>query len=111
MEINGKLCMMELDIVVDFLIMSRSEYLERFVDKFLFFFKVIFKIYMGELFDVLGEMQCDIVYKGKLYFLFIFVVNYDVKFILFGKNWLWYIKFEWGEIFCIFKGDFRSVDS
>lgn len=56
MEINGKLCMMELDIVVDFLIMSRSEYLERFVDKFLFFFKVIFKIYMGELFDVLGEM-------------------------------------------------------
>lgn len=111
MEINGKLCMMELDTAADFSIMSRSEYLERFADKPLSPSKVTLKTYTGELLDVSGEMQCDIVYKGKQYSLPILVANYDAKPTLLGKNWLRHIKFEWGEIFCIPKGDPRSADS
>lgn len=111
MEINGKLCMMELDTAADFSIMSRSEYLERFANKPLSPSKVTLKTYTGELLDVSGEMQCDIVYKGKQYSLPILVANYDAKPTLLGKNWLRHIKFEWGEIFCIPKGDPRSADS
>lgn len=94
MEINGKLCMMELDTAADFSIMSRSEYLERFADKPLSPSKVTLKTYTGELLDVSGEMQCDIVYKGKQYSLPILVANYDAKPTLLGKNWLRHIKFE-----------------
>ena len=111
MEINGKLCMMELDTAADFSIMSRSEYLERFADKPLSPSKVTLKTYTGELLNVSGEMQCDIVYKSKQYSLPILVANYDAKPTLLGKNWLRHIKFEWGEIFCIPKGDPRSADS
>ena len=56
-------------------------------------------------------MQCDIVYKGKQYSLPIIVANYDAKPTLLGKNWLRHIKFEWGEIFSIPKGDPMSAES
>ena len=48
-----------------------------------------------------GEMQCDIVYRGKQYYLPIVIANYDAKPTLLGKNWLRQIKLEWGEIFSI----------
>ena len=56
-------------------------------------------------------MYCDIVYKGKQYSLPILVANYDAKPTLLGKNWLRHIKLEWGEIFCIPKGDALRADS
>ena len=111
MKINGKPCMMELDTAADFSIMSKSEYLEKFADKPLTPSEVTLKTYTGEVLEVSGEMQCDIVYKGKQYSLPILVANYDAKPTLLGKNWLWHIKLEWGEIFCIPKGDTLSADS
>ena len=88
--INGKPCMMELDTAPS---------------------QVTLKTYTGEVLEVLGEMYCDIVYKGKQYSLPILVADYDAKPTLLGKNWLRHIKLEWGEIFCIPKGDALSADT
>ena len=111
MKINGKPCMMELDTAADFSIMSKGEYFEKFADKPLTPSQVTLKTYTGEVLEVLGEMYCDIVYKGKQYSLPILVANYDAKPTLLGKNWLRHIKLEWGEIFCIPKGDALNADS
>ena len=111
MKINGKPYMMELDTAADFSIMSKSEYFEKFADKPLTPSQVTLKTYTGEVLEVLGEMYCDIVYKGKQYSLPILVANYDAKPTLLGKNWLRHIKLEWGEIFCIPKGDALRADS
>ena len=108
MKINGKPCMMELDTAAGFSIMSKSEYLKKFADKPLTPSQVILK---SEVLEVSGEMHCDIVYKGKQYSLPILVANYDAKPTLLGKNWLCHIKLEWGEIFCILKGDALSANS
>ena len=111
MKINGKPCMMELDTAADFSIMSKGEYFEKFADKPLTPSQVTLKTYTGEVLEVLGEMYCDIVYKGKQYSLPILVANYDAKPTLLGKSWLRHIKLEWGEIFCIPKGDALNADS
>jgi len=111
MKINGKSCMMELDTAADFSIMSKSEYLEKFADKLLTPSQVTLKTYTGEVLRVLGEMHCDIVYRVKQYSLPILVANYDAKPTLLGKNWPGHIKLEWGEVFCIPKGDALDADS
>ena len=113
LEINGKPCKMELDTAADYSIMSKSVhvYLERFADRPLTPSKVTLKTYTGEWLDVLGEMQCNIVYKGKQYFLPIIVANYDAKPTLLGKNWLHQIKLEWGEIFSFSGGDPSGAES
>ena len=103
--------MMELDTAADFSIMSKSEYIEKFADTPLTPSQVTLKTYTGEILEVSGEMHCDIVYKGKQYSLPILVANYDAKPTLLGKNWLRHINLEWGEIFCIPKGDALSADS
>jgi len=98
MKIKGKSCMMELDTAADFSIMSKSEYLEKFADKPVTPSpQVTLKTFTGEVLKVLGKMHCDIVYKGKQYFLHILVANYDAKPTLLGKNWLRHIKLEWGK--------------
>ena len=102
---------MELDTAADFSIMSKSEYFEKFADKPLTPSQVTLNTYTGEVLEVLGEMYCDIVYKGKQYSLPILVANYDDKPTLLGKNRLWHIKLEWGEIFCIPKGHALIADS
>ena len=43
---------------------------------------------MGEVLDVLGEMQCSVVCKGKRQYLPILVGEYDGKLTLLCKNWL-----------------------
>ena len=111
MEINGKLCQMELDTAADYSIMSKSEYLERFAGRPLTPSKITLRTYTGEVLDVSGEMQCDIVYRGKQYYLPIVVANYDAKPTLLGKNWLRRIKLEWGEIFSVSSGDSVSSKS
>ena len=85
--------------------------MEKFAYKLLAASKVKLKTYMGEALDVLGEMQCCIVCKGKRYYLPILVGDYDGKLTLFRKNWLWLIMLEWGEIFCFPKGGPVSSDS
>ena len=45
MRINGEPCMMELDTAADFLIMSESEYSEKFADLFIFYL-VIYLIFI-----------------------------------------------------------------
>ena len=86
MKINGKPCMMELNTAADFSIMSKSEYLEKFADKPLTPSQVTLKTYTGEVLELSGEIQCDIVYKGKQYSLPILVANYDAKPTLLGKG-------------------------
>ena len=49
---------------------------------------------MGEVLDVLGEMQCGIVGKGKRYYLPILAGDYDGKLTLLCKNWLRLILLE-----------------
>ena len=66
--------------------MSKSEYFEKFTDKPLTPSQVKFKTYTGEVLEVLGEIYCDIVYKGKQYSLPILVANYAGKPTLLGKN-------------------------
>ena len=111
MKINSKPCLMELGTAADFSIISESDYLEKFADKPLTASKVILKTYTGEVLDLLGEMQRSIIYNGKQYHLPILVADYDAKPSLLGKNWLQHFKLEWGEIFCIPKGDPVSSDS
>ena len=100
LEINGKKCKMELDTAADYTIMSKSEYFERFAEGPLSSSMVALRTYTGEVLDVSGKMQCDIVYKGKKYSfrIPIVVANYDSGPTLLGKNWLRIIKLEWGEI-------------
>ena len=100
--------MMELTTVAEFSIMSKREYLEKLTYKLLTGSKVMLKTYRGEVRDMLGEIQCSVVYNGKQCYLPILVAVYDVKPTLLGKNWLRHIKLEWGEIFCISKGDSGS---
>ena len=85
--------------------MSKSEYLETFADRLLTPSKVTLKTYTGERLDVVGEMQCNIVYRGKQYLLPIVVANYNANPTLLGKNWLHQIKLQWGEIFSFSSGD------
>ena len=49
---------------------------------------------MGEVLDVLGEMQCSIVSKGKRYYLPVLVDDYDAKLTLLCENWLRLILLE-----------------
>ena len=49
---------------------------------------------MGEVLDLLCEMQFSIVCKGKRYYLPIFLGDYDGKLTLLCKNWLWLILLE-----------------
>ena len=49
---------------------------------------------MGEVLDLLGEMQCSIVCKGKRYYLSILQGDYDGKLTLLCKNWLRFILVE-----------------
>ena len=49
---------------------------------------------MGEVLDVLGEMQCSIVCKGKQYHLPILVGDNDGQLTLICKNWLRLILLE-----------------
>ena len=111
MEINGKLCQMELDTAADYSIMSKSEYLERFAGRPLTPSKITLRTYTGEVLDVSGEMQRDIVYRGKQYYLPIVIANYDAKPTLLGKNWLRQNKLEWGEIFSVSSRDSVSSKS
>ena len=85
--------------------MSKSEYLGTFADRLLTPSKVTLKTYTGERLDVVGEMQCNIVYRGKQYLLPIVVANYNANPTLLGKNWLHQIKLQWGEIFSFSSGD------
>ena len=111
MEINGKLCQMELDTDADYSIMSKSEYLERFAGKAPTPSKITLRTYTGEVLDVSGEMKCDILYRGKQYYLPIVIANYDAKPTLLGKNWLRQIKLEWREIFTVSSGGSVSSKS
>ena len=79
MEIVSKPCLRELDTAADFSIMSQSKYVEKFANKPLTASKVILQTYTGEVLDVLGEMQCSIMYKGKQYYLPILVADYDAN--------------------------------
>ena len=49
---------------------------------------------MGEVLDLLGEMQCSIVCKGKRYHVPILLGGYDGKLTLVCKNWLRLILLE-----------------
>ena len=51
-------------------------------------------MHMGEVVDVLGEVQCSIVCKGKRYYLPILVGDFDEKLTLLCKNWLRLILLE-----------------
>ena len=90
---------MELDTAADYSMMSKSEYLKRFADRPLIPSKVSLKTYIGEWLDVLHERQCNIAYKGKQYLSSIVVAKYNTKPNLLGKNWLYPINLDWGEIF------------
>ena len=109
--INEKVCQMEVDTAADHSVMSKSFYIDKFADKLLTPSKVKLKTYTGEVLDVLGEMQCDIVYKGEQYSLPIVVANYDARPTLLGRNWLCHIKIEWGEIFSISNENLVSAKS
>ena len=111
MIINGKVCQMEVDTAADYSVKGKSVYIDKFADKPLNPSKVKLKTYTGEVLDVSGEMQCDIVYKGKQYSLPMVVANYDARPTLLGRNWVCQIKMEWGEIFSISDGNLVSAQS
>ena len=91
MLINGKPCKMEVYTAADYSIMAHNVYLEKFADTPLTPSKV----------EVLGEMQCNVIYYDKHYSLPVVVVNYSAKPTLLGKNWLRRIKLTWGEILSV----------
>ena len=93
MEINGQT--IDDGVRHSWRFLSKSIYLEKFAYNPLTAWKVKLKTYMGEVLDVLGEMQCSIVCKGKRYYLPILVGDYDGKLTLFCKNWLRLILLEW----------------
>ena len=111
MIINGKVCQIEVNTAADYSDMSKSVYFDKFADKPLNPSKVKLKTYTGVVLDMSGEMQCDIVYKGKQYSLPMVVANYDARPTLLGRNWLCQIKMEWGEIFSISDGNLVSAQS
>lgn len=86
LEINGKECKMGHDATADYSITSKSEYSEKFADRPLSSPIVTLRTYTGELLNVSGEMQCDIVYRGKKYYLPVVVANYDSGPTLLGKS-------------------------
>lgn len=82
--------------------------------------KVKLKTYIGEVLDVLGDVQCSIVSKGKRYYLPILVGDYYGKltvscFVQTGCGSLLYVAhycmLEWGEVFCFPKGNPVRSDS
>ena len=75
MLINGKPCNMEVDTAVDCSITAHSVYLEKFADTPLTQSKVVLCTYTGELLEVSGEMQCNVIYKHKHYSLPVAVGN------------------------------------
>ena len=74
--------------------LSKSIYLENFAYNPLTAWKIKLKTHMGEVLNVLGEMQCSIVCKGKRYYLPTLVGYYDGKLTLLCKNWLWLIMLD-----------------
>ena len=101
MLINGKPCKLEVDTAADYSIMAHSVYLEKFADTPLTPSKVVLRTYTGEVLEVSGEMQCNVIYKDKHYSLPVVVVNYSAKPTLPGKNWLSQIKLAWGEVLSV----------
>ena len=91
MLINGKPCKMEVDTAADYSIIAHNVYLEKFADTPL----------TPSMVEVLGEMQCNVIYYDKHYSLPVVVVNYSAKPTLLGKNWLRRIKLTWGEILSV----------
>ena len=67
MLINGKPCKMEVNTAADYSIMAHSVYLEKFADTPLSPSKVVLRTYTGEVLEVSGEMQCNVIYKDKHY--------------------------------------------
>ena len=98
MLINGKPCKLGVDTAADYSIMAHSVYLEKFADTPLTPSKVVLRTYTGEVLEVSGEKQCNVIYKDKHYSLPVVVVNYSAKPTLPGKNWLRQIKLAWGEV-------------
>ena len=78
-----------------------SVYLEKFADTPLTPSRVVLRTYTGEVLEVSGEMQCNVINKDKHYLLPVVVVNYSGKPTLLGKNWLRPIKLAWGEILSV----------
>ena len=67
MLINGKPCKMEVDTAADCSITAHSVYLEKFADTPLTPSKVVLRMYTGEVLEVSGKMQCNVIYKHKHY--------------------------------------------
>ena len=91
----------EVDTAADYSIMAHSVYLEKFADTPLTPSKVVLRTYTGEVLEVSGEMQCNVIYKDKHYSLPVVVVNYSGKPTLLNKNWLRQIKLVWGEFLSV----------
>ena len=53
--------------------------------------------------DVIGEMSCNVVHKGKKVILPMIIANHVNKPTLLGRNWLQKVKLNWGEIFNVTK--------
>ena len=104
MEINGQTIEDGVRHSCSFL--SRNIYLEKFAYNPLTAWKVKLKTHMGEVLDVLGELQCSVVCKGKRYYPPILVGDYDGKLTLLCKNWLRLILSEWSNewitLYCVF---------
>ena len=58
---------MEVNTAADYSIMAHSVYLEKFADTPLSPSKVVRRTYTGEVLEVSGEMQCNVIYKDKHY--------------------------------------------
>jgi hypothetical protein len=95
------MCEMEVDTAADYSIMSKSMYVEKYRDIPLLSSRVKLKTYTGELLKVCGEMECNIVYEGHKYVLWMIIADYEGKPTLLGRNWLDYIKLDWGQIFSV----------
>ena len=67
MLINGKPCKTEVDTAADCSITAHSVYLDKFADTPRTPSKVVLCMYTGEVLEVLGEMQCNVLYKHKHY--------------------------------------------
>ena len=63
MLINEKPCKMEVDTAADYFIMAHSVYLEKFADTPLTPPKVVLRTYTGEVLELSGEMQCNVIYN------------------------------------------------
>ena len=74
--------------------LSKSVCFEKFAYNPLTASKVKLKTHTGEVVDLLCEMQCSTVCKGKRYYLPILLGDYDGKLSLLCKNWLQLILLE-----------------